>query len=55
VWLPQRTASSSPNAFTGAHPVRLAMHVHGSWSEQTGSWEAQFTQAVATGTDVLSS
>ena len=53
VWLPERSASSSPNAFTGTSPLRLAMHVHGSWSEQTGSWEAQFTQAVATGTDVL--
>ena len=53
VWLPQRSASAAPNAFTGADPLRLAMHVHGSWSEGLGSWEAQFTQAVATGTDVL--
>ncbi len=53
VWLPQRSAQNAPNAFTGASPLRLAMHVHGSWSEQAGSWEAQFTQAVATGTDVL--
>lgn len=53
LWLPQRETSSVPNSFTGANPLRLAMHVHGSWSEQTGSWEAQFAQAVATGTDVL--
>ena len=29
------------------------MHVHGSWSEGTGSWQAQFQQAAANGYDLL--
>ena len=31
----------------------MAMHVHGSWSEGPGSWEAQFQQAATNGFDVL--
>ncbi|MFZ0324871.1 MAG: hypothetical protein WAN48_12175 [Actinomycetes bacterium] len=38
---------------TGARPLRLAMHVHGSWSEGLGSWDAQFTQAALNKIDVL--
>jgi hypothetical protein len=33
--------------------VRLAMHVHGSWWEGHGSWEAQFAEAASSGVDVL--
>ena len=39
--------------FGGARALRAAMHVHGSWSEGTGSWEAQFQQAAANGYDLL--
>lgn len=52
-----RTASgpasgASPSSLTGGVPYRLAMHVHGSWSEGVGSWEAQYGQA-ANAVDVL--
>jgi hypothetical protein len=43
----------APTPFTGADPLRLAMHVHGSWSEGVGSWEAQLVQAAANDIDVL--
>jgi hypothetical protein len=45
--------SSSPSSFTGARALRAAMHVHGSWSEGLGSWEAQFAQAAGNGFDLL--
>ena len=51
-WLPTARAVA-PLGFAGAAPLHLAMHVHGSWSEGRGSWEAQLTQAAATGVDVL--
>jgi hypothetical protein len=52
--LPWRAAAATqPRSFSGLAPLRLAMHVHGSWSEGLGSWEAQFAQAAASGTDVL--
>ena len=34
-------------SFAGSAPQRLAMHVHGSWSEGLASWQAQFGQAAA--------
>src|SRR5205085_4045472 len=40
-------------SFTDLRPLRLAMHVHGSWSEGDGSWEAQFTQAARNDIDVM--
>jgi len=46
-------AASSDKTFSGLAPVTTAMHVHGSWSEGTGSWEAQFAQASALGLDLL--
>ena len=46
-------AAASGQTFTGLDPVVSAMHVHGSWSEGTGSWEAQFAQAAALGVDLL--
>ncbi|HET7310767.1 MAG TPA: hypothetical protein VFJ17_05525 [Mycobacteriales bacterium] len=55
IWLPTRAmaASGTQDTLTGAAPVRLAMHVHGSWSEGPGSWEAQFDQAARNAIDVL--
>ena len=53
VWLPANAAVGVPNSFTGATALRLGMHVHGSWSEGLGSWEAQFAQAASYGLDVL--
>jgi hypothetical protein len=53
VWLPAPDVGAVPSSLTGANPVRLAMHVHGSWSEGLASWEAQYTQAVENGIDVL--
>lgn len=46
-------AASSGQTLTGLVPVNAAMHVHGAWSEGTGSWEAQFAQAAAVGIDLL--
>ncbi|MGN6301258.1 MAG: hypothetical protein ACTHN8_09245 [Angustibacter sp.] len=51
-WVPGAAAYGT-TGFAGSLPLRLAMHVHGSWSEGLASWEAQFTQAAATGVDVL--
>lgn len=54
--IPVHRSSFAPrelSSFTGAVPLRLAMHVHGSWSEGLASWEAQFTQAAANDIDVL--
>lgn len=39
--------------FGGGRAVRAAMHVHGSWSEGAGSWEAQLVQASTNGYDLL--
>ncbi len=51
LWLRPRAAGAAPAA--GAGVLRLAMHVHGSWSEGAGSWEAQCAEAIANGIDVL--
>jgi hypothetical protein len=51
--MPGSAWGASSRSLTGANPVRNAMHVHASWSEQAGSWESQFAQAAAIGTDVL--
>jgi hypothetical protein len=40
-------------SLTGMAPQRVAMHVHGSWSEGLASWQAQFGQAAANAVDVL--
>jgi hypothetical protein len=53
IWLPSSAWGASPRSLTGTKPVRNAMHVHASWSEGNGSWESQFAQAAAIGTDVL--
>ena len=53
LWLPQGAAAVTASSLTGSKPLRLAMHVHGSWSEGAGSWEAQFQQAAANNIDVL--
>jgi hypothetical protein len=53
LWLPQAGAVAAASPFTGTNALRLAMHVHASWSEGLASWEAQFTQAAATAIDVL--
>ena len=52
LWVPQ-SAAAAESLLLGSTPLSLAMHVHGSWSEGAGSWEAQFSQAAATGIDVL--
>ncbi|HET6818572.1 MAG TPA: hypothetical protein VFH66_15195 [Mycobacteriales bacterium] len=52
VWLPA-SAAEAVAGFDGVPPVRAAMHVHGSWSEGNGSWEAQFRQAVRNQVDLL--
>jgi hypothetical protein len=46
----RRTAGAG---LSGPATVRMAMHVHGSWSEGPGSWQAQFSEAAAHGIDVL--
>jgi hypothetical protein len=54
IWLPSSAwGGASPRSLTGTKPVRNAMHVHASWSEGNASWESQFAQAAAIGTDVL--
>ncbi len=53
LWLPEPGAVGAASSFTGSNALRLAMHVHGSWSEGLGSWEAQYTQAAGAGIDVL--
>ena len=52
IWLPP-SGLLVPSGLTGNTPVRAAMHVHASWSEGPGSWEAQFNQAVANAIDLL--
>jgi hypothetical protein len=51
--LPPAGSVANASPFTGTNALRLAMHVHASWSEGSGSWEAQFTQAAANALDVL--
>ncbi len=51
--LPSSTALGGSSSFSGTAPLRLAMHVHGSWSEGQGSWEAQFAQCAANDIDIL--
>jgi hypothetical protein len=53
LWQPAHAASVAPGSLTGGRALRVAMHVHGSWSEGPGSWDAQFQQAAANGFDVL--
>ena len=51
---PAGTAGAGAAAsLTGTRPMRVAMHVHGSWSEAAASWDAQFQQAAANTIDVL--
>src|SRR5207244_5062024 len=52
LWLPEAGAVGVASPFTGTNALRLAMHVHASWSEGLASWEAQFTQAAANAIDV---
>ena len=54
LWLPTASAAAlGPSGFSGGRPLRAAMHVHGSWSEGAGSWEAQFNEAATNGYDLL--
>ena len=53
LWLPQPGSVAAASPFTGTNALRLAMHVHASWSEGLASWEAQFAQAASNGLDVL--
>src|SRR5690242_11403486 len=51
---PAGTAGAGAAAsLTGTRPMRVAMHVHGSWSEAAASWDAQFQQAATNTIDVL--
>lgn len=47
------SAAAAADSLTGAMPLRVAMHVHGSWSEGAASWSAQFAEAQRLGIDVL--
>lgn len=49
------SAATTPRStgLTGLPALRAAMHVHGSWSEGSASWETQFAQAAAGGLDLL--
>lgn len=54
LWSPHAQAESvAASGFGSGRALRAAMHVHGSWSEQAGSWEAQLFQAASNGYDVL--
>lgn len=53
LWVPGSAWGASKTSLSGLSPIRNAMHVHGSWSEGTASWESQYAQAAAIGTDVL--
>ncbi len=54
LWSPQaQTEPLAASGFGSGRALRAAMHVHGSWSEQEGSWEAQLFQAASNGYDVL--
>jgi hypothetical protein len=54
-WLsvPGNSAAGAPGSLTGARALRVAMHVHASWSEGQASWHAQFDQAATNAIDVL--
>lgn len=51
--LPVQGGVRASGRLAGPPAVRAAMHVHGSWSEGLGSWDAQFQQAAANGLDVV--
>ncbi len=53
LWPSARADLGAPGSLTGSRPLRVAMHVHGSWSEAAASWQAQFQQAAANGFDVV--
>src|SRR5690349_24593409 len=54
LWSAQaQTEPLAASGFGSGRALRAAMHVHGSWSEQEGSWEAQLFQAASNGYDVL--
>ncbi|GAA1922577.1 twin-arginine translocation signal domain-containing protein [Nocardioides marmoribigeumensis] len=54
LWTPYAAAEPlATRGFGAGRPLRAAMHVHGSWSEQEGSWEAQLHQAATNGYDLL--
>jgi hypothetical protein len=54
-WLrpPVQGGVQASGRMAGGQAVRAAMHVHASWSEGLGSWDAQFQQATANALDVL--
>ena len=45
--------SAGPISFAGATAYSMAMHIHSSFSEQTGSMDAQLFQATSNGIDVV--
>ena len=45
--------TAGPVVYGGATAFTMAMHIHSSFSEQTGSMDAQLAQAVANSVDVL--
>jgi hypothetical protein len=45
--------ASAATAGDPARPVSMAMHIHASWSEGTGSMQGHLQQATATGIDVM--
>ena len=47
------TAAARPVTFDGTSAFSMAMHVHSSFSEQSGSMDAQLFQAVTNAVDVL--
>jgi hypothetical protein len=54
-WLsvPGNAAAGAPGSLIGGKALRVAMHVHASWSEGHASWHAQFDQATTNAIDVL--
>lgn len=52
LWLPSAAAEAATNA-AGLNAYRHAMHVHTSFSEGTGSLQAQISEAIANGCHVL--
>lgn len=53
LWRPERRFRRPAAPVGGVRPYSMAMHVHASFSEGPGSMEAQLTQAVEQGVDVL--
>lgn len=47
------SGTAAAAGFSATPAQRLAMHLHGSWSEGAGSWEGQFAEASATQIGVL--